>query len=89
VATELSQTLPEHSTREWWGCELPQVSDVEPNSQRVRAGRKPLKGGRATAAFVLRQDQIAWLALRARNRDLSKSEYVRQLIDDAMKLALV
>lgn len=49
---------------------------------RPGAGRKPVNAEpMVTRAFVITQDQDALLTLRARNRGISKSEYLRQVIN--------
>lgn len=53
--------------------------------RRDGAGRKPLEGGRITAAFVLREDQVEWLETQATNSDRSKSDVMRAIIDREMK----
>lgn len=49
--------------------------------RREGAGRKPKPNAMVTRAFVITQDQDALLTLRASNRGISKSEYLRQVID--------
>jgi hypothetical protein len=51
-------------------------------SKHARPGRKPLEGGRVTAAFVLRRDQADWLEREALAKGVSKSELLRAIVDE-------
>ena len=57
------------------------MAEPQHGGRRPNAGRKPLEGGRVTAAFALRQDQLDWLDQQARAQQISKSAVVRDLID--------